>query len=73
MNKSDTHRQIAALTRRSHEAAMYAVAYLTTDLTHDRLEELLAAMEEFQQATRSWVKPVDHLAAFEERFGRRPV
>lgn len=72
MDRSDTHRRISILCRRRHGNALYAIGWLTGVESTETLEQLLEGLEEFERVNRAELPLSNHLAAFQERFGRKP-
>lgn len=71
MDRSNLMRQLASICRQSPEAALWCLGYLCQTLESDVLED---CVEGAQEVARAWRGPTgDHLRAYEERWGRRPV
>jgi hypothetical protein len=68
MDRMDLLRGIAAHIRQSHVSAMFVVGWFTAVATDAQLEECLAAIERAERE----LAPEGHLAAYAERWGRRP-
>lgn len=68
MQRSDVLRELAAIVRRDHHSAAFAVGWLAKDCSTEALEDLLTAIrEEWPPTTRP-----GHLAVYEERWGVVP-
>jgi len=68
MNRTDVLRRISSLIRQDHSAAMWALGYISLDLSTDVLEDLLKGLEEFSGPSPS----TRALDAYKERWGRLP-
>jgi hypothetical protein len=68
MHRTDLLRAISAHIRQSHVSAMFVVGWFSAVATDEQLGELLEAIHRAEQE----LLPDGHLAAYAERWGRRP-
>lgn len=68
MHRHDTLRSIAMHCRQSHASALFVVGWFAAAASDEDLEALLSAVHQSERV----LGPDGHLAAYAERWGRRP-
>jgi len=68
MNRQDTLRSISSHCRASHVSALFVVGWFAAAASEEELARLLVAVHQAE----SELGPQGHLAAYAERWGRRP-
>lgn len=70
MDKNDLLRELAAISRRSEGAALWALGFLATG---QELEVLQECLDGAREAAETWPgRRAGHLEAYRERWGRLP-
>jgi hypothetical protein len=70
VTREDSLRRLAYLARSRHDVALWAIAFLSVDISTDMIANCVEGAEELAAIKLPFIR--SHLEAFEERFGVRP-